>query len=139
MIGKNFFEYHDALKIYDNEPLFFELTYFRGLGRNTKKSLSFFGSNENFEICFWNLLTFRYKFCVAKLTSIFWLFLCKLKSNLSVLHLSVILKPNYFKKQCFSFEVDIQVKNDHGVLSRLISYIKEMGLGCSKDISYLYI
>ena len=43
---------------------FYDLTHFRGLSSNTKKKSSLFGSNENFKICFRDLLTFR-ELCLA--------------------------------------------------------------------------
>ena len=45
---------------------FYDLTHFRGQSRNTKIYFIAFWSNENFKICFRDLLTFR-ELCLALL------------------------------------------------------------------------
>ena len=41
---------------------FIYLTHFKDLGQKYKKNFrSIFGSNENFKICFWDLLAFTLK------------------------------------------------------------------------------
>ena len=80
---------------------FFDLTHFRGQGRNQKKH-SFFGSNENIKICFRNLLTFRNIFVmICHFLVIKWV--VKNRTTIQVLKINVIRKfqPDIIPKLIF--------------------------------------